>query len=133
MRHQPARLLLLSALSLSLHLSSQAQQQHADQIIVAKSEHKMTLLAHGVPIKIYQVALGTGGLDPKQRAGDNKTPEGRYILDAKNANSRFHIAFHFIPQQRRQSPRQVAGRLPRRRHHDSRCREKVRISRIAPA
>jgi murein L,D-transpeptidase YafK len=94
MRHQPARLLLLSALSLSLHLSSQAQQQHADQIIVVKSEHKMTLLAHGVPIKIYQVALGTGGLDPKQRARDNKTPEGRYILDAKNANSRFHIAFH---------------------------------------
>ena len=54
----------------------------------------MTLLSHGVPIKVYQVALGSGGLDPKQRQGDNKTPEGKYILDAKNPNSRFHLAFH---------------------------------------
>jgi len=54
----------------------------------------MTLLAHGVPIKVYKVALGTGGLGPKQRQGDNKTPEGKYILDSKNAGSRFHLAFH---------------------------------------
>ena len=54
----------------------------------------MTLLAHGVPIEVYQIALGRGGLGPKQRQGDNKTPEGKYIIDSKNINSRFHLAFH---------------------------------------
>jgi murein L,D-transpeptidase YafK len=93
MRFCSANVLLVAALGVCLPLSSEAQQ-HADQIVVVKSEHKMTLYARGVPIKVYQVALGTGGLDPKQREGDNKTPEGKYILDAKNTTSRFHIAFH---------------------------------------
>jgi murein L,D-transpeptidase YafK len=92
MRRLPTVVLLLSG-SLSLHLSTQAQQ-HADQIIVVKSQHRMTLLSHGVPIKVYQVALGTGGLEPKEREGDGRTPEGKYILDAKNPNSLFHLSFH---------------------------------------
>ena len=92
LRRQLVHALIVIAFILCASLSSFAQQ--ADQVIVIKSQHKMTLLAHGVPIKVYQVALGTGGLDPKQREGDNKTPEGKYILDAKNTNSRFHIAFH---------------------------------------
>lgn len=71
-----------------------ATADHADQIIVVKSQHRMTLLSHGKPIKVYQVALGGGGLPPKERAGDARTPEGHYILDSKNTNSRFHIAFH---------------------------------------
>lgn len=91
---KPANALLIAA-ALCFHPASTAQQsQHADQIIVIKSQHRMTLLARGVPIKVYQVALGTGGMEPKQRAGDNRTPEGRYILDAKNTNSRFHLSFH---------------------------------------
>ena len=93
MRFRSVSALLVAALGLSLPVSSEAQQ-HADQIVVVKSEHKMTLYAQGVPIKVYRVALGTGGLDPKQREGDNRTPEGKYILDAKNTDSRFHIAFH---------------------------------------
>jgi murein L,D-transpeptidase YafK len=87
-------MLLIPVIVLCCHLSSSAQQLHADQIIVVKHQHKMTLLAHGVPIKVYQIALGTGGLGPKQSQGDNKTPEGKYIIDSKNMNSRFHIAFH---------------------------------------
>jgi murein L,D-transpeptidase YafK len=93
-RLQPVRTLLLSTLFLSLRLASQTQPQHADQIIVVKSQHRMTLFARGVPIRVYQIALGTGGLDPKEREGDGRTPEGKYILDAKNPNSLFHLAFH---------------------------------------
>ena len=74
-------------------LAGQASQ-HADLVIVTKSKHQMTLLSQGIPIKTYQVALGTGGLAPKQRQGDSRTPEGRYILDRENTNSRFHLAFH---------------------------------------
>ena len=83
---------LLFALSLSSALS--AQQEQADQIIVLKSQHTLTLLSHGKPIKTYKVALGTDGSGPKEHQGDHKTPEGKYIIDAKNPKSRFHLALH---------------------------------------
>src|SRR5579859_8078788 len=92
MRHLLGSVLFLA--TIAGVAAQNAPPQHADQIIVVKSEHTMTLYAHGVPIKVYKVALGTGGLEAKRRQGDNLTPEGKYILDAKNHTSRFHLAFH---------------------------------------
>jgi murein L,D-transpeptidase YafK len=69
-------------------------EQKADRIVVVKSKHTMTLLAGGRTLKVYKVALGRGGSGPKERAGDNKTPEGDYVIDQKNAKSRFHLALH---------------------------------------
>jgi murein L,D-transpeptidase YafK len=86
--------LLLPALLLLAHAQALTPEVHADQIIVIKSQHRMTLLSHGKPIRVYEVALGGGGLAPKERAGDARTPEGHYVLDSKNTNSRFHLAFH---------------------------------------
>jgi murein L,D-transpeptidase YafK len=40
------------------------------------------------------VALGRGGLAPKQREGDALTPEGRYVIDAKYDHSKYHKALH---------------------------------------
>jgi murein L,D-transpeptidase YafK len=83
---------LLFVLSLSFAFS--AQQEQADQIVIVKSQHTLTVLSHGKPIKTYKVALGTGGSGPKEHQGDHKTPEGKYIIDAKNTKSRFHLALH---------------------------------------
>ncbi|MGB7547093.1 MAG: L,D-transpeptidase family protein [Terracidiphilus sp.] len=69
-------------------------EQKADRIIVVKSSHTMTLIANGRILKVYKVALGRGSSGPKERAGDNKTPEGEYVIDQKNAKSRFHLALH---------------------------------------
>ena len=65
----------------------------ADLILIEKSAHTMTLLNGGHVLKTYKVALG----DPKgakQRTGDRETPEGDYVIDAKNEHSRFHRALH---------------------------------------
>lgn len=69
-------------------------EQKTDLIVVVKSRHTMTLFAHGRILKVYQVALGRGASGPKEHAGDNKTPEGDYVIDQKNAKSRFHLALH---------------------------------------
>jgi len=69
-------------------------EQKADRIVVVKSEHRMTLLSGGRVLKTYRVALGRGSAGEKERMGDNKTPEGEYVIDQKNANSRFHLALH---------------------------------------
>ena len=45
-------------------------------------------------MKSYTVALGVEPVGPKTRQGDHKTPEGVYVLDSRNAHSRFHKSIH---------------------------------------
>ena len=66
----------------------------ADRILIEKSSHRMKLFARGKPIATYQVALGRGGLGPKQQQGDHKTPEGQYFVDGRKPASRFYRALH---------------------------------------
>lgn len=66
----------------------------ADHIIVLKSRRIMDLYAHGKLLKEYRISLGGVPEGPKQTAGDHRTPEGSYIIDSKNAHSRFHLALH---------------------------------------
>src|SRR5512141_343954 len=51
-----------------------------DLVLVDKSEHTLSLYAHGKLLRSYRVALGGGGLAPKTREGDRRTPEGRYRI-----------------------------------------------------
>jgi hypothetical protein len=66
----------------------------ADRIVIVKSTHTMKLLSHGQVLKTYKVALGRGGSEAKSREGDRETPEGQYVIDAKNPHSRFHRSLH---------------------------------------
>lgn len=84
--------MLLAHLTLAIALA-QSHPEQADQIIVIKSQHTLTILAHGKPIKTCKVALGPT-LGPKEKQGDQKTPEGTYTIDSKNQQSRFHLALH---------------------------------------
>jgi murein L,D-transpeptidase YafK len=68
--------------------------EKADAILILKKDHLMQLFARGKVIRTYKVALGRGGLIPKERQGDARTPEGHYIIDAKNAASHYHKALH---------------------------------------
>ena len=63
-------------------------------MLVLKKEHKMELFSGETIIKTYSVAIGRGGLAPKQRQGDHLTPEGMYQIDRRNKNSRFYRALH---------------------------------------
>ena len=54
----------------------------------------MTLLSGGKVLKSYKIALGSVSVGPKQIEGDHKTPEGSYVIDAKNAHSQFHLSLH---------------------------------------
>jgi murein L,D-transpeptidase YafK len=54
----------------------------------------LELLAGGKVIRTYKVSLGRGGLSPKEREGDARTPEGHYTIDARNASSHYYKALH---------------------------------------
>lgn len=73
---------------------AQSAPVHADRVLVLKKEHKLELLSRGKVIKTFKVALGGDPVGPKARQGDHKTPEGIYVLDSRNAHSRFYKAIH---------------------------------------
>jgi murein L,D-transpeptidase YafK len=98
-------------LTLCAFVAVAAPQEKATRILVLKKEHKMELLSGDRIIKTYTVALGRGGLAPKQRQGDHLTPEGLYEIDRRNPNSRFYRALHVsYPNE---ADRQRARKLPK--------------------
>jgi L,D-peptidoglycan transpeptidase YkuD (ErfK/YbiS/YcfS/YnhG family) len=64
----------------------------ADKVLIEKKERRLTLLAKGEVIKTYNIALGGNPVGPKERQGDNKTPEGTYIIDSRNRDSGYHMS-----------------------------------------
>ncbi len=89
---------LLLSLLLVLPTSAQgaagvhAERELADSVLVIKSQRRLILLRDGKPWKVYRVALGPRPWGPKTQAGDERTPEGHYVLDHKLRSSRFHKA-----------------------------------------
>lgn len=75
-------------------MPSLSPDARADRVLVEKAAHVMTLLDHGAVLRQYRIALGSGGLEPKRHAGDRRTPEGLYRIDAHPARSAFHRALH---------------------------------------
>jgi murein L,D-transpeptidase YafK len=66
----------------------------ADYVVVDKSDRKLYLYKAGRILREFDVALGLVPNGPKQREGDFRTPEGKYMLDARNANSDFFLSIH---------------------------------------
>jgi murein L,D-transpeptidase YafK len=66
----------------------------ADRVFVLKKERKLELMNSGKVIKTYEVALGGDPIGAKTRQGDHKTPEGVYLLDSRNAHSKFYKSIH---------------------------------------
>lgn len=61
-----------------------------DVIEVWKSKRKMAVFESGKLLKTYRIALGKNPVGHKEFEGDNRTPEGSYVIDARNPNSRFY-------------------------------------------
>ena len=66
----------------------------ADRVIVMKKERTLTLMSGEKVLKVYRIALGGDPIGPKRREGDHKTPEGSYILDRRNAKSKYYRSIH---------------------------------------
>jgi lipoprotein-anchoring transpeptidase ErfK/SrfK len=70
------------------------QKGPADKILIEKKERLLMLLSSGKVLKTYKIALGGNPNGPKERQGDNKTPEGTYVVDSRNKDSRYHLSLH---------------------------------------
>ncbi len=61
-----------------------------DLIVVDKSDRTLVAYRGERPIRSFRIALGRGGLAPKQRQGDGRVPEGSYLISFHNPDSRYH-------------------------------------------
>jgi murein L,D-transpeptidase YafK len=66
----------------------------ADKVVVIKSKRIMMLMRDSEIMKVYRVALGKQPNGSKIKSGDQKTPEGTYILDSRKSDSKFYRAIH---------------------------------------
>jgi murein L,D-transpeptidase YafK len=65
-----------------------------EKVVVIKSKRVLMLLKDGEIFKTYRICLGKQPSGHKIMAGDKRTPEGKYVLDSRNAKSRYHLAIH---------------------------------------
>lgn len=61
-------------------------------IVVNKEARKMYLFHNDRVLKNYDIDLGFAPAGDKKIEGDGKTPEGRYFIDRRNPNSKFHLS-----------------------------------------
>jgi len=85
----------------------------ADLVLVKKSERKLYLMRDGTPLKSFHVALGPKPRGHKQYEGDQRTPEGRYLLEFKKADSFYYKAIRIsYPNAYDAAQARASGRSP---------------------
>jgi murein L,D-transpeptidase YafK len=61
-------------------------------VIANKGDRRMFLMHKDKVLKTYDFKLGFAPVGHKRFEGDGKTPEGLYLIDRRNPNSKFHLS-----------------------------------------
>ena len=69
-------------------------QDMADRVLVEKSKKTLSLYRGDKLLSRFHVVFGANPVGHKQEEGDERTPEGKYLLDYKKADSAFYKAIH---------------------------------------
>ena len=86
--------IVATAIVILLYLGTAHSEQAADMVLVEKSKSRLYLMRQGEAFASFHVAFGSNPKGHKQEQGDGKTPEGRYMLNYKNAGSAFYKSIH---------------------------------------
>ncbi len=60
------------------------------KIVVNKRRHTLYLFSGNTLMRIYPINLGPDPLNDKIKAGDGRTPEGKYFICNKNSKSKYY-------------------------------------------
>ena len=82
-------------------------------IIVMKEKRLLFLMHEKVVIKRYKIDLGFSPRGHKVIEGDGKTPEGHYVINRNNPQSRFHLSLGIsYPNNKDRSRAYALGKSP---------------------
>ncbi len=65
-----------------------------DKLLIHKAERRLEVISHGEVIRTYRVSLGKQPVGHKQRAGDQRTPEGIYFIDWRHESEQYNLSLH---------------------------------------
>ncbi|MCM0613990.1 L,D-transpeptidase family protein [Marinobacter sediminum] len=87
---------LLAKADLRMPTAKPFQENALDinRVMVRKSERRLDLMDGNQVIKSYRISLGDNPDGHKLYEGDERTPEGNYTLDWRNAGSDFYKSIH---------------------------------------
>lgn len=85
---------ILASSMLVVSLGAGGAEPSVDLVRVEKSSKRLYLLNAGKVVREFKVAFGGNPTGHKQQEGDQRTPEGRYLLDFKKADSGYYRAIH---------------------------------------
>ena len=66
----------------------------AESVLVEKAARRLSLIRDGTVYRSWRISLGANPVGHKQREGDHRTPEGRYLLDWRNPDSCCYRSLH---------------------------------------
>ena len=105
--NMPRRLLLIMGSSAAVLLASgpwptapahgaDLRAQDIAEVRVEKALRRLSLLgSDGTVLRTYSgIQLGDAPIGPKRFEGDERTPEGRYVIDYGNPASAYHLSLH---------------------------------------
>ncbi len=84
--------LLGGALGLGGAVHADGDLPVANRVVVHKAERHLDLMRGDEVLRSFHVSLGLMPDGHKERAGDFRTPEGRYYLTRRNARSDFFLS-----------------------------------------
>jgi len=86
----------------------------ADLVVVDKTGRTITLFAGGMAVHtIAGIQLGDAPRGHKRFEGDERTPEGRYVIDYANPDSAYHLSLHIsYPNAADRAQAAAQGRSP---------------------
>ncbi|AHM61360.1 hypothetical protein D770_15530 [Flammeovirgaceae bacterium 311] len=71
-----------------------AVTDRADKVLVFKARREMQLLKQDQVLRTYKISMGDQPVGHKQQEGDERTPEGKYVLDWRNGKSAYYKSIH---------------------------------------
>lgn len=71
-----------------------AASAYVDRVLVRKAERRLELHKDGGVYRAYRISLGERPQGHKIQEGDERTPEGNYVLDWRNPQSAYHKSIH---------------------------------------
>ncbi len=71
-----------------------ANDARVELVRVEKAKRLLHLVSNGEAVATFRIALGGEPIGHKQEEGDQRTPEGRYVLDYKKPDSAYFRSIH---------------------------------------
>lgn len=72
--------------------NSQKISSEVRRIEIYKAARQLVAVDANGNLTTFRIALGFAPMAPKEREGDGRPPEGRYVVCVKNPRSKFHLS-----------------------------------------